>query len=167
VKHNALSISGLKNGEYDSYRALFERCYGKLLSFVNYLIKNKQAAEDIVQDQFLKLWNNRQTIDELVSVESYLYIMTKNAALNYIKVRSKLIEIPENGLPAVSSIDLDHNIDVNLVTNRLREIIDMMPEQRKRVFTMSRIDGMSTRLKDTVGISDENGDIFSMIPRRR
>lgn len=151
--------SGLRAGNYDSYKALFQRCYGKLLSFVNSIIKDKQAAEDIVQDQFLKLWDNKQNIDDSLSIESYLYVMTKNATINYIKSHSKFVIMPNNTPVVVSCMDLDRSIDVSIIKGRLMEIIDKMPEQRRKVFTMSKIDGMSNiEIAEKLGLSVKTVD---------
>lgn len=134
---------GLKSGDYDSYKALFEKCYGKLLSFVIRLVNDKQAAEDIVQEQFMKLWDKKQTINEYMSVESYLYVMTKNAAINYLKSHGKLDNLPESGPSIAINLDLDRSIDEATIRAKLQELIDTMPAQRKKIFIMSKIDGMS------------------------
>ena len=159
MKTDTALNSGLRIGDYDSYKALFQKCYGRLLSFVISLIKDKQAAEDIVQEQFLKLWDNKQTIDKCMSVESYLYVMTKNATINYIKSQSKLVTMPDQSSAVISSVDLDRSIDVSFIRDRLMDLIDMMPAQRKKVFTMSKINGLSNiEIAKILGLSVKTVD---------
>lgn len=150
---------GLASGDYESYKALFERCYGRLLSFVFSLIKDRQAAEDIVQEQFMKLWDCRKTIGECISVESYLYVMTKNSTINYMKSHNKTVAI-SNDLPAdISYADYDKRIDLSLMKSRLMEVVGMMPPQRRKVFTMCKIDGLSnTEVAKRLGLSVKTVD---------
>ena len=78
-------IAGLKKGDYDSYLSLFRLYYGKFVNFVECIIKDRAAAEDIVQDAFMKLYINRGQLQEGLSVENYLYVITKRLMLNYIR----------------------------------------------------------------------------------
>lgn len=159
MKYDKSLNSGLRTGDYSCYRALFKRCYGKLLSFSNSIIKDKQAAEDIVQEQFMKLWSNKHQIDDRMCVESYLYVMTRNAALNYLKSHSKLVGIPEVESHTASQIDIDRRIDAAIIQNRLFELIGKMPPQRKKIFTMSKIEGMSSiDIANILGLSVKTVD---------
>lgn len=140
-------LEGLRNGDKASYKVLFEALYGKLLSFVNFIIKDLFAAEDIVQNQFLKLWLDRYKIDDSKSIESLLFVMTKNATLDYLRAqkRKHTVENQEPMQETTDQQDIDHQLDYVSLQKRMLELIDTMPPQRKRVFTMKRIEGLSNQ----------------------
>lgn len=158
VKSKESFNQGLASGNYDDYKALFEKCYGKLLFFASSILKDKQAAEDIVQEQFMKLWNNRHTINKCTSVESYMYVMTKNASINYIKSHSNMVSIT-NEEPEDVPLDLERGIDISILENKMLELIDLMPPKRKNVFIMSKIEGVSNKeIASKLGISVKTVD---------
>ena len=78
-------IIGLRRGDHDSYEALFKLYYVKFVNFADAIIKDRNAAKDIVQDAFIKIWANRLKLDETQSLENYIYVIVKRLVLNYIR----------------------------------------------------------------------------------
>ncbi|MBN8876916.1 MAG: RNA polymerase sigma-70 factor [Sphingobacteriales bacterium] len=72
---------------YHSLKVTFNEYYNSLCFFANSLINDQQAAEDIVEDMFLKLWEKEPDFSKHKNIKAALYIGVKNACLDYIKKR--------------------------------------------------------------------------------
>ncbi|MDR0682966.1 MAG: sigma-70 family RNA polymerase sigma factor [Dysgonamonadaceae bacterium] len=78
-------IEGLKAGDYACYNRIYMEYYNKLYFFVENIVCNRNDAEDIVQEVFIKLWTNRELIVLHTSLSGYLFQMARNKALNFIR----------------------------------------------------------------------------------
>lgn len=80
-------IEGLKKGDANSYETLFHRYYGKFVHFADCILQNFDDARDIVQEAFIRLYNNRESLQQGLSIENYLYVIVKRLLLNFIRDR--------------------------------------------------------------------------------
>jgi len=109
------------------------------------ITRNKKAAEDIVQDVFLKLWQNKHKLEELGNQRGYLYRCTANAAIDYLKSNKNIIPLDvqrPNG-PAVSNgeklmieKELEHEIE---------KAMGQLPQKCRAIFVLSRYEGLKYR----------------------
>ncbi|MDP4130150.1 MAG: sigma factor, partial [Bacteroidota bacterium] len=68
-----------------AFKELYEENVFKLFQFAYAFIQNKQLAEEIVNDVFLKLWQKRGSLDSIKNINVYLYVAIKNTAANYLR----------------------------------------------------------------------------------
>ncbi len=108
-------------------------------------LKSVHDTEELVQDVFIKLWNQFEYIDESRNVKAFIYKIAVNIIYDQLRKR-KL----EKLCAEWSSYKLSEQDDTtwnNLMFNELQEQIDQligqMPDQRRLVFTMSRVEGLS------------------------
>lgn len=81
------------------FKNLFNTLYPRLIAYsVNY-VKNKIAAEEIVGDCFMKLWEKRNELGHIDNLKSYLYTMVRNASIDYLEKRKKLVSL--NGMSMI------------------------------------------------------------------
>src|ERR1700754_1437176 len=71
-------------GNQEAFRQLFNSYNIRLEEFASALVRNKEAANDVVNEVFVKLWKGRERVPEIQNLKVYLYTATKNAALNYL-----------------------------------------------------------------------------------
>lgn len=91
----------LKKGEQDGMRFLLQRYYRSLVLFVDGFMHNLSESEDIVQDQFVKFWENRLFEGiHAKALSTYLYTIARNACFNILERRGIQTE-------RISSIHLD------------------------------------------------------------
>jgi RNA polymerase sigma factor (sigma-70 family) len=77
-------------GENDhSFKNVFDEHYSALCYFAEKLVQDSPAAEDIVEDVFLKLWQKEPDFDKHKNIKAVLYIAVKNACLDFIKMRRR------------------------------------------------------------------------------
>ena len=71
-----------------SFESLYRFLYTRLLKFSIYYVEDKQVAEDLVTEVFVKCWENRKESIHVLKPESYLFIAVKNQSLKYLKKKS-------------------------------------------------------------------------------
>jgi RNA polymerase sigma factor (sigma-70 family) len=100
-------FKGICNNDQKSFNTLFQLYYKRLLNWGIGYVNNKQAAEEIVSDVFIKLWHNRAQLDNIENPEVYLFTAVRNNALNYLKTFSRSKVVYMETLPKEAFLYLD------------------------------------------------------------
>jgi RNA polymerase sigma-70 factor (ECF subfamily) len=110
-----------------------------------YIVQDRSAASDILQDVFLKLWQVRSTIDPERSLRALMYQMVRNFAFNHERQRKRhASEELEADHPSVGFDTLnDEQLDADSLMGHLTHWIDEMPARRKEAFLLSRFEGLT------------------------
>jgi len=139
-----------------AFEKLFKAQY-KLLTYqaMKYL-KDISAAEEIVQDVFVRLWEKREAIVITGSIHAYLAVSVRNSCFNYLK-HQRIVDTYErnaiSGFLADPSLNEENMGDMEF-EGAVLKAIEQLPPQRKRVFIMSRIDGLKYQeIADKMGLS--------------
>ena len=136
----------IRGGDEQAFTLVYERYHGMLYSLALRMIKQTGAPEDAVQYVFVRLWELRGGLSVTVSLRNYLYTMTKNYLLNYIRHNGRVLEqsyvIAQ--LRQQQDDTLAQYIESRDIDRRLGEAIDRLPRQQRAVIMMKR-DGCSNR----------------------
>lgn len=93
-------VKRLSEGDQSAFRAVFEYYYPRVSEFVRRIVKDETFAEDITQDIFVKVWERREMFAvEVQSFGSYIYVMSRNAAINALRRTGKITQFAEETLP--------------------------------------------------------------------
>jgi len=139
---DATLIKGLKEGAYSSYETLFRLYYAKFVHYSESIVGDRDAAKDLVQEAFMKVWLNREKLREDLSIHNYLFVLVKRASLNFLRDRRLIEELdPElsDETHDVSNNGRDENLEL------VRAVVEAMPSQRKTVFKLSREAGLQNK----------------------
>ncbi len=131
----------LKIGDSKAIDYLFSEYYEMLCNRVYQIIKDREYAEDIVQDIFMNIWKKREQLEIKISIKAYLMRSAMNRSLNFIrdnKVRFQEIEIDVED--NTTSIQL--TLEKNDFERKIQAYIDMLPPKCKTVFILNRFDQM-------------------------
>lgn len=132
-------------GDHAAFRELFMRYHLKVHYFVLGLVKSERDAEDLTQDIFLKLWTHRTRLTEVRTFGPYLYVLAKHTVFNYIE--SRMINLEDIQKVREDNVQFSETPYEELVAKDLRLLVDMivetMPQQRKKIYRMSRNEGLS------------------------
>lgn len=146
-------IAAIAKGDYTSYNELFVRYYSRLCYYVYRLLMDKEDAEDVVQDLFLTLWNNRSKIEIKENVSSYLYKMAKNIALNHIRTKANYKSLLENQEETNSYYE-ENPLESEEFRITLYECINLLPSRCKEVLLLHRVKGLKQKeIADMLSIS--------------
>lgn len=135
------------------YRKLFEEHFAAIRNYIYFKTSDRDLAEDIAQDTFVKLWENRARIDKR-TVKSFLYTISGNLAINQLK-RQQLQYKFVNQLSDQSSHESPaFQLEMKEYESKLQEVIASMPNGSREVFLMNRIEDMKYKeIADSLGIS--------------
>jgi RNA polymerase sigma-70 factor (ECF subfamily) len=134
--------------------AVFRRYYTPLGRTVNRMVNDQQATEDILQDVFLKIWNNRKDLSFTFSIKSYLYRAAINAALNYLEKNKRTVGLETEYYPEPTAEGVEDQLHFQEVESRVQEAIETLPPACKTIFVLSRYEEMSYReIADSLQIS--------------
>jgi RNA polymerase sigma-70 factor (ECF subfamily) len=143
---DGLIINKLNEGDVSSFDAVFKKYNKKVYYFALSYLKNKEEAEDVVQEVFMNLWKYREQINEYYFCSKYLFKITYNATCKifrkqasdkrHLEVVLQNISIEDNS----TKLDIDYN---NLVetTNLL---IGKLPSRQKNILLLNIEEHLST-----------------------
>lgn len=142
-------IEGLKKGKNEAFRILFDTYYYTLFCVACRHVKDEFTADTLVGDVLYRLWEYRETLRIETSLQAYLVRSVRNSSINYLKQSFLDKEIslgnyeehPEailQGLFLADEYPLGRLIEKEL-TLRIRQEINRLPEETRKVFILSRI----------------------------
>jgi RNA polymerase sigma-70 factor (ECF subfamily) len=148
--HTTIQLRALQQSIAKSDETAFTQLYlqfnKRLQQFANSLIRSKETSEELVEDVFVKIWANRQSIIEIDNLTVYLYVAVKNKALNSLSQKAKeLIAAPFDylDLPVDEfAADPYELIITNEMMARLQKVIENLPPRCKMIFKLIREDGL-------------------------
>jgi len=136
-----------------------------LYDFASKVVKNKEIAEDIVQDIFTRLWEKKENIKP-VNIEGFIFKVLKNQCISYLR-NLKIIENIKLNLNNLTHIEELYRIDFIrdepyvLIEKELQleteKVIKKLPVRCKEVFILSRLNGLKNReIAHKLGINIKN-----------
>ena len=135
----------IKKGDEKAFEALFRAHYPFLCHYAAMLLKDASAAEEIVQELFVRLWERREDTSIDTSVKNYLYRAVKNHCINYVR-HSKIKEEYLRGVQSdQNDFSYEESESQNELMQKIEESIASLPEKRREIFRLSRQEGLKYR----------------------
>ena len=139
----ALQAMIAEHNDQQAFGRLYMAYMSNLLQFANSIIKNKELAEEIVSDVFVKVWQTRKNIGTIDNFRLYLYVSVKNTSLNYLSrhFRKEIVSLDEISMnvPLVG-----YNPEQLLITSeavkRIEVEIAKLPPRCRLIFKLVKED---------------------------
>ncbi len=135
----------LNRSDRKAFDDMFRVLYPRLVGYAYSIIQDREAADDVVQDTFVLLWQKRHEVDPDRSVVAYVYRAVRNRALNYLRDRREVME-PEDNILADETASADpYENDPNFDEKARKKIYDWinkLPDRQREAFELSRFDGL-------------------------
>jgi len=155
----------VKTGDQKAFELIFTIYFARLNDFAKNVVKDEMIAQDIVQDVFVKVWENKAEIESL-NLEAFLFRLVRNRCIDYIKH----IKVVNNRMHAIQisskyeelyRIDFIGNEPYLLIEEELKvkieKTIHSLPDRCREVFILSRLDGLKNReIAVKLGINIKN-----------
>ncbi len=141
-------IEAVSKGDGQAFEALFLHYFPRIKGFISGILQNGEEAEDISQDIFVSMWQNRDRLTGIDNLNAYLFRIAKNTVFRHIE-RSLLFKDYQEQQTERSLLFPTNNdsIEEEIYAKELEYLISIavekMPSQRKRIYQMSRMEGLS------------------------
>jgi RNA polymerase sigma-70 factor (ECF subfamily) len=149
-------IAAIKSGDEQAFSSFYMGYADSLIHFLTRITGNSEDAEEVTQEAFATLWERRETLDPHTSLYGFVYGMARNMAFRML--RAKVTENKKAGERSYDVNEYASLADEGLITTEtsllLEEVVRNMPDQRRRVFELSRKEGLSyNEIAREMGIS--------------
>jgi len=137
-------VASIKSGDEFVFQQVFEEYHEKLYYYTLGKTRSAYLAEEVTQITFVKLWQSRERLDENLTISIQLFRVAKTTLIDLLRKQNNLTALI-NGLRAEGETnvsDASHSVDYNETRRKLLELINKLPPVRKKVFEMSRFQGM-------------------------
>ncbi len=140
-------VQSLQKGSVVAFDSLFEIYSPKLYGFALKYFKNESDSEELVQEVFVKVWENRQTLKSELSFKSYLFTIALNQIRKYFNKRANALRYMESlrDDPDFLENETLQNEDYETVLQQINCIIEEMPPRRREIFIKSKLEGKSSK----------------------
>jgi RNA polymerase sigma-70 factor (family 1) len=137
-------LDAIRHDDEGAFAELFKR-YGKKIYKMAYCrIRSREAAEEIVQNLFISLWDKRSMLS-IHNLSSYFFTAVKHRALNIIEsqiLHKKYWNYYKNFIPHQENLT-ERAVEFNELLEALEEKMEFLPEKSKEVFKLNRLEGHS------------------------
>jgi RNA polymerase sigma-70 factor (ECF subfamily) len=151
-------LQRIKEGAQDAFKEIYAHYHEKIYALACHLTKSEIVAEEIVQDVFLKVWIQKETLSEIRDFESWLFILARNHIYTWLKAsaRQQMFEALTDDHVSVEPLEGDADIHRKELEMLLQDAIGQLSPQQQQVYILSR-DEQLTRdaIAGRLGLSSE------------
>lgn len=136
-------MNGFRQGRERSITIIFNQLYTTLCFYAVRITNNQAAAEDIVEESFIKIWDRRENFFHFQVIKSFLYTTVRNASINWVK-QNKSQENALNGGYSAFKETANSKLEDLISVETFRELyiaLDNLPPQCRKIITMLFIEG--------------------------
>lgn len=144
-------VNSLKEGKEKTFRAIFIGYFESLEVFAKAYVVDQDVAKDMAQEALTNLWVRRSTLSENTNLKAFLYQVTRNNCLNYLKRIKVQAKYEKRMRDNYNDLLLNYEalVQLNFDTISYRELMDALnsaisrlPVKCREVFELSRYNGM-------------------------
>ncbi|MEI7662829.1 MAG: RNA polymerase sigma-70 factor [Bacteroidota bacterium] len=138
----------IQGGDIGEFERLFNKYYSPLCRHADKILKDMDAAEDLVQEFFYNFWKNRETFSPKLSLNAYLHQSIHNNALHYLEhlaVRRSYAAHVSGEFRESGPAQVQTSVEMGDLDNIISATLKKMPERCSRIFRMNRFEGMKYR----------------------
>lgn len=148
-------LKNIRKGDLQEFESLFRQYYPLLCNYAFRFVKNTNQAEEIVQDLFCKLWENRKDVKIHSSIKAYLYKATYYNSLQVLRKRAAKSHYEEY----IKNKNFDNSqltttLEENEIYSIVQKTLANLPKRCSIIFKMSRFEGLKYQeIADQLSIS--------------
>ncbi|NCT08973.1 MAG: RNA polymerase sigma-70 factor [Flavobacteriia bacterium] len=137
-------IAALKKGNTNGYSFLVNFYHKKLCVYAYSLTNDRDLAEDIVQNVFMSIWNNRFKLKEDFVVKSYLYKSVYNEFIDQYRKNKEVLKLDKKYIDALAEVvEEEDEISLNKLVTIVKREIENLPPKCKQIFLLSKEEGLT------------------------
>jgi RNA polymerase sigma-70 factor (ECF subfamily) len=137
-------IRRIREGDTGQFESLFRSSYTSLVRYAKTIIKDHDTAEEIVQDLFVKLWQDRQKLTIEISLNGYLFRSVHNRCLHWLD-HSRVVDRHAKEMAAGEMQNAQSPVEIiqyNELQLKIADILEKLPVRCGKIFCMNRFEGL-------------------------
>ncbi len=136
-------LEQIKSGDMDAFETLFRKYYAPLFNYAHTFVKQKDDADEVVQDLFFNIWKNKEKLNISSSFKSYVYRAVYNNSIQRIRKQQKSISLNKrHALDGTTSYLEPDFIQIKELTDTIEKVLQQLPERSRKIFELSRFEGL-------------------------
>lgn len=159
MREDVLLLQRLNAGSYDSFKLLYDQWVARLYQFVLKIVKSESTAQDIVQDTFVKVWENHETINPEHSFKSFLFTIAYHRIADEFRKQLRNPLMPDYitfTSSMVSYNEAEQNLSLEEFIRQLEKAKTKLSPRQRQVFEMSKEQNLShSEIEKLMGISNQ------------
>ncbi len=132
-----------QDADTEAFAQIYKEFAPKMRCFVSKLLHDNLLTDDVVHNVFMRLWENREIIPKVESLDRYLFRAARNAIFDIYEHQKIVMQYERKSAKARTMFSIDEQINAENLAMMIELVIDRMPPQRQRIFRMSRYLGYS------------------------
>ena len=149
-------IRRIRQGDKVQFESLFRSSYVSLVKYAKTLVKDHDTAEEIVQDLFFRLWQDKEKIKIESSLNGYLFRAVHNRCLHWMD-HNRVVGKYAQEMTYLQTENAENPSDIILLKelqSKITGILERLPERCGRIFCMSRFEGLKyTEIAERLSVS--------------
>lgn len=137
-------LGRIRKGDVKEFESLFRSSYVSLVRYARTLVKDHDTAEEIVQDLFFRIWQDREKLNIESSLNGYLFRSVHNRCLHFIE-HTKVVERHAEQMSYIEAESPESPSDIlnyKELQEKVARILERLPERCGKIFAMSRFEGL-------------------------
>ncbi len=139
-----------------AFDIIYKKYSKRLYKFGYSIIKSKEETENLIQDVFLILWDNRHKVEKDSSIKSYIFTIAYNSAISVLRKKASESVFFEY-LKSIQEINIEPvnvELEYNDLTKKLGDIVNELPRRQKEIYLLHKVEGLKyIEIADRLNIS--------------
>ena len=156
-KEEQILITRLKEGNEWAFEMVYKKYSIPLIAYANNLTGDNELSKEVVQDFFVRLWQNHQNIAIKDSLKAYFFLSIKNNAVKSINRKRKHEDILDYKLSESVLAEFNSELEYIEFSQRVYNAIETLPEKTKEYFQLSRFEDRTNKeIAEIKGVTIKN-----------
>jgi len=145
LENEAQFVRSLSQGNILAFNTLFRAYSGRLYRFAYGYLKSEAVSEELVQEVFTRIWENRKSLKSEYSFKSYLFTIAFNIIKKQFRREACNSEYFRTRVTEDFDLETTKKINYDSLRQYISELVDKMPGRRREIFIKSRFEGLSIK----------------------
>lgn len=137
-------MQGIKVDNMFAFDLLYKRYCNRVYKFGYSILKSDAETQNLMQDVFLRLWENRHKVEKDEAVKTFIFTITYNSAISVIRKKAKESEYFQylNNLQVIYEQPVNADLEFKELTCRLEKIVEGLPIRQREIFIMHKMESL-------------------------
>jgi RNA polymerase sigma-70 factor (ECF subfamily) len=135
----------IAEGDETAFSQLFRNYIPILHSFFKGMTKSEDAAEELIQETFLRIWLHRDRLPAIQQPRAWIYRVATNGCYVYLRKKRYEKKMKQDLYDPTQDMEMNtaHRVSIREIESLMAQAVNRLPPQRRRIYYMSRVQGMN------------------------